>query len=193
MFNKESIKESFTVENIFYTSLIGIFYIFGIYSIIKNFQIFFGTPDLDHFVYLLMSISIWGLFAIVYIEKLQYFSNIKPEKDEQFLVKPKMDMEHMIWFFIQFYVLICFFIMYIQWHDKIEAELLEIGVLKTALIFSSFIPFLVDAYKINKTYFALGLTILISTVALIFIGFFDPSCYQVNDAGIREYITDCRK
>lgn len=193
MLNKENIKESFTPENLFYTALIGVFYLFGLYSIIQNIQILINYPDFDHFVFILISLGIWGLYGFVYIEKLQYFSKIKPLKDEQFLVKPKLDMEHMIWFFVQFYVLVAFYILFVQWHSTIDKEIMNSEFAKIAILFFAFIPFLIDCYKTNKMYIIIGVSILSLTFILLFIGFFEHGCYVVNDFGIREYLVDCLK
>lgn len=191
MFNNKEVKAIFTVENIFYTSIISLFYIFGLYSIVQNFKILISYPDLDHFIYLLISVMVWFLFAVVYVAKLRYFSEIRPEHDEKYLVKPKMDMEHMIWFFMQMYVLASFFLIYVEWHNTMQAEITSGGIFQVVILFMAYIPFLMDAYKINRNYFNLGVIILCLTVVLLLLGFFESGCYAVNEEGIREYLIDC--
>jgi hypothetical protein len=192
MFNNKEVKKLLTAENVFYTSIISFFYIFGIYSIIQNFKILINNPDFDHFVYLLISVMVWILLAFVYIGKLRYFSEVRPELDEKYLVKPNMDMEHMIWFFMQLYILVSFFLIFVEWHNTIQTTITEVGIFNLVILFFACVPFFMDAYKINRNYFIMGISILLITATLLFMGFFESGCYAVNASGIREYLVDCR-
>jgi hypothetical protein len=191
MFNNKEVKTILTAENIFYTSIISFLYIFGIYSIIQNFKTLINNPDLDHFVYLLISVIIWGLLALVYIGKLRYFSEVKPKLDEKYLVKPNMDLDHMIWFFIQLYILVSFFLIFIEWHNTIQKTIKEVGIFNLVILFLACIPFLMDAYKVNMNYFIIGVSMLLITATLLLMGFFESGCYALNASGIREYLVDC--
>lgn len=191
MFTKKEIKERFTPENTFYTSIIGILYIFGLYSIFQNFKFLANNPDLDHFIFLILSISVWVLFAYVYVEKLRYFSEIKPNNENHYLIKPNMDIDHMIWFFVQLYTLVSFFIIYIEWHNTIQKNINSIGIFPLLILVFSFIPFLYDAYKTKKGYFLIGIILSVTTIMLVSIGFFESGCYASNESGIRHYLVDC--
>lgn len=191
MFNKKEIQERFTPENTFYTSIIGVFYLFGLYSIFQNFKFLVSNPDLDHFIFLILSVSIWILFSYVYVEKLRYFSETKPKNEEHYLVKPNMDVDHMIWFFVQLYTLVSFFIIYVEWHNTIQKQISSIGIFPLFILSFSFVPFLYDAYKTKKEYFLIGVVISAITILLFSIGFFESGCYASNEHGIREYLVDC--
>lgn len=191
--NKKEIKEIINTENIFYTAIIGVFYLIGVISIFKNIAFSLKYIDLDHFVYVSLSAYIWVLFGFIYIEKLKYFAKIKPLKDEQYLLKPKNDFEHMIWFFIQIYILISFFMIFIVFHNNIENIFKNKDFLTITLYFCSFLPFLNDAIKINKKYFIQVVIFLMTTVFLISIGFFESGCYSVSQDGLTSYNVDCKE
>lgn len=184
-------KELINKENIFYTTILGFFYLIGLTSIAKNFIFLLNNQDFDHFLYLLIGLFFWIIFAFVYIEKLKYFTNIKPEKDKDFILKPKNDYEHMIYFFIQIYILISFFVIFIQWHNTIDIILKKESYFKIGIFFFAFIPFLLDAFRLNKKIFSYIVIILLFMFSLIYFDFFKYGCYQMNENGLKYYIVDC--
>lgn len=191
MINKQELKLIFNTENIFYTLIIGILYIFGIISILKNIAFTMTYPDFDHFVYTLSSLYIWIMFGVVYFEKLKYFAKIKPEKDKQFLLKPKNDFEHMTWFFVQIYTLVSIFVLFVVMHNNMESIFKNGEYLEIIIYFAAFIPLLMDSLKIGKIYFY-QILIFVSLILVLTIGgFFDAGCYEVNNNGTNKYNVDC--
>jgi hypothetical protein len=192
MITKQELKKLLTIENFFYTSIIGTLYTIGVYYILKNLKFLIKYPDFDHLVYIVLSIIIWALFALVYVEKLKYFTTERPEKDKQYLVTPKNDFEHMIWFFMQVYMLVSLFVIFIQWHNSIALIFDKENYIKIGIFLFAFLPFLMDAYKVNKKYFIYSLSVLIITFGLLYVDFFNPGCYRTDATGTSSYITDCQ-